>query len=174
MLHIDSDLLKRRGVDFSKRFNTRITNSQEFNIDSDNFTFATRMKADSVFDRLCGWMDLIIVTEVHVFSVSWTSRGCEKYAEYKLGEIVRKGADSDLSELGCDVYDWQDLEIRVRDRHAEIHLNGRPVYQENYKQDFGKIVSLIYLFDGTGTIDYAKLIDGQGKIAFQDDFIAQQ
>ena len=72
--------------------------------------------------------------------------------------------------MGCDLYEWQELELRVKDRHAVIYLNGKPAYQEVYKENFGKIVSLIYLFDGTGTIDYAKLMDGNGKVTFEENF----
>lgn len=170
MLRLDSAMLAKRRIDFSNRFHTRVTNSRVFDLHSDNFSFATPMKADRVFDQLCGWMDLIIVTEVHTFSVSWTEKGCEKYAAYKLGEISRSGNNNDLSALGCDIYNWQDLEIKVKGRHAAIYLNGKLTYEETYKQDFGKIVALIYIFDGTGSIDYAKLKDGQQQAIFQDDF----
>ncbi len=169
-LHLDSNILVKRNVDFSKKFHSRITNSQIFNVHSDNFSFSTRMKADRVFEDLCAWMDLIIVTEVQTFMISWTEKGCEKNAAYKLGEILKKGEDNDLSQLGSDLYEWQELELRVKDRHAVIYLNGKPAYQEVYKENFGKIVSLIYLFDGTGTIDYAKLVDANGNITFKENF----
>ena len=169
-LHLDSAVLVKRHIDFAERFHTRITNSQVFNLDSDNFSFSTRMKADPVFHQVCPWMDLIIVTDVNTFSVSWTGKGCEKNAAYKLGEIFRSGKNNNLSELGCNVYEWQELEIQVKDRHAVIYLNGQPSYRETYKEDFGKIVALIYIFDGTGSIDYAKLEDGIEQIVFEDNF----
>jgi hypothetical protein len=170
MLHLDSVMLTKRKIDFSDRFHTRITNSRVFNVHSDNFSFSTRMKADRVFDQLCGWMDLIIVTDVQTFSVSWTEKGCEKHAAYKLGEISKSGSNNDLSALGCDIYDWQDLEIKVNNRHAAIYLNGRLTYEETYKQDFGKIVALIYIFDGTGSIDFARLKNGEQNTIFEADF----
>lgn len=169
-LHIDSTILVTRNIDFSKRFLTRITNSQVFNLHSDNFRFSTRMKADRVFHQVCPWMDVIIVTDVHIFSVSWTGKGCEKNAAYKLGDISKSGKNNNLSALGCDVYKWQELEIQVKDRHATIYLNGRPTYRETYKKDFGKIVALIYIFDGTGSIDYARLEDNNEQIVFEDNF----
>jgi hypothetical protein len=170
ILHLDSGMLIKRKIDFSDRFHTRITNSRVFNVHSDNFSFSTRMKADRVFDQLCGWMDLIIVTDVQTFSVSWTEKGCEKLAAYKLGEISRSGSNNDLSALGCDIYNWQNLEIKVNNRRAAIYLNGRLTFEEVYKQDFGKIVALIYIFDGTGSIDFARLKNGEQKTIFEDDF----
>lgn len=173
-LHLDSGMLSRRNIEFSKRFHSRITNSQPFDVHSDNFRFSTRIKTDRILHQLCAWMDVIIVTDVQTFMVSWTEKGCEKYAAYKLGEISKAGKDNDLSALGCNVYDWQELEVRVKDRHAAIYLNGHLTYEETYKEDFGKIVGLIYIFDGTGSIDYARLRDGKGSIVFEDDFEKEQ
>jgi hypothetical protein len=170
ILHINRSTLEKHGIDFSRNFNTRITNSQNFNVHSDNFSFITRMKADSVFNRVCGWMDLIIVTDVQTFSVSWTAKGCEKHAAYKLGEVLRKGDTNDLSALGGNLYDWHELELHVKNRYAEIHLDGQLVFDETYLQNFGNIRSLIYLFDGTGSIDYTILKDGAGRVLYADTF----
>ncbi|HEX5170791.1 MAG TPA: hypothetical protein VFW11_16570 [Cyclobacteriaceae bacterium] len=169
-LRLDSAALSHRHIDFSKRFWTRVTNSQVFDVHSDDFSFSTRMKVDRLLNQLCSWMDLIIVTEVHIFSVSLVERGCEKYAAYKLGEIEKEGANNDLAALGCDVYDWQELKVSSQGRSAAIHLNSKLIYQESYKEDMGKIVGLIYIFDGTGSIDYAKLEDGNEQIVFEDNF----
>ena len=169
-LHIDSNVLVRRNIDFTKRFHTRITNSQPFDLHSDNFRFSTRLKADRVFHQLCPWMRLVIVTDVSSFSISWTGKGCETNARYKLGEITRSGSNNNLSALGCDLFDWQDVELIVENRSATIYLNGRPAYHEDYKENCGNIMTLIYIVDGTGSIDHATLKDGHDKVVFQDTF----
>lgn len=169
-LHIDSNILVRRNIDFTKKFHTRITNSQPFNLHSDNFKFSTRLKADHVFHDLCPWVDLIIVTDVKAFRVSLTGKGCEAEAGYRLGEIIKSGINNDLSALGCDLFDWQDLELIVENRSATIYLNGRPAYHESYRENFGNIMALIYIFDGTGSIDHATLKDGNDKVVFRDTF----
>jgi hypothetical protein len=170
ILHLDSGMLAKRHLDFSKRFHMRITNSQDFGLHSDNFSFFTRMKTDRLADQLCSWMNILIVTEVNAFAVSWTEKGCETKADYKLGEISRKGSDNDLSALGCDVYEWQELALHVKDRVASITLNGQLVYKETYREDYGKIMALIYRFDGTGSIDYSRLEDGRGRKVFDENF----
>jgi hypothetical protein len=58
----------------------------------------------------------------------------------------------------------------VKNRRAEIHLDGKLAFEEKYLQNFGNIRSLIYLFDGTGSIDYAILKDGSGQVLFEDTF----
>ena len=89
MLHLSNDLLAEKKVDTTKYYYTRISNSQQFNVSTDNFTFTTRMKGDRLANNtLCPWMNLIIVNEKHIFRVVFQNKGCEKYAMYKLGEII--------------------------------------------------------------------------------------
>lgn len=169
-LYLDQALLKKRGVDLSRTFLSRITNSQEFDIPSDNFSLTTRIKSDSVFTSLCPWMTVIMVTDVHIFSVGLQKKGCERYAWYKMGEITRGGGDNDLSALGCDVYDWQNIQVSVREKNASIYINGELALKEKFKEDFGDIVALLYIFEGTGSIDYVRLDGPDENTVFVDDF----
>ena len=103
--HLKRSLLEKQHVDFSKNFFSRISNSQEFNVSSDNFGVVTRIKVDSMQYSLCPWLNFIIVTEKNIFRVSLNKKGCESNASYKLGEIIRNGGDNDLSSLGCNIFD---------------------------------------------------------------------
>ncbi len=170
-LHLDSALLESRNLDFNKEFFTRITYSQQFDLSSDNFSFKARVKLDSTRNSLCPWINIIIVTEVHIFSVGLRKKGCEKYAGYKIGEIDKWGGGHDLSKLGSNLFNWQNLEVNVKDKKAEIVLNGKLAYEESFIKNFGKIVGLIYIFDGTGSIDYTQLTDETDNVVFEDDFI---
>lgn len=169
-LHLKKELLKKRNVDFSRSFFTRISNSQEFKVSSDNFSLLSRMKIDSIADKLCPWMEIIIVTEKHIFAVNLQNKGCERKASYKTGEVFRGGEHNDLSALGVNVYDWQEVGIHVENKNAEISLNGKVVFRETYKEDYGDIMALIYSFDGTGSLDYVRMADGNGEAVFEDDF----
>jgi len=79
-------------------------------------------------------------------------------------------ARNNLSKLGTDLYEWNDLEIKVEGKKATILLNGKEAYSENYQEDLGNIVGLSYVFEGTGSIDFVELTDEKGKVVFQDDF----
>jgi transcriptional regulator with XRE-family HTH domain len=170
-LHLEKSLLEMKQVDTTRYFYSRISNSQQFNVSSDNFMLTTRMKVDKVnITSLCPWMILIIVTEKNIFRVAFQKKGCEKYASYKVGEIIRNGDDNDLSALGCDIYDWQELSVLVRNKNAEIHINGEPAFSETYKENYGDIMGLIYIFEGKGSIDFVRLEDEEGLVVFEDDF----
>ena len=169
-LHLDTLLLEKQHVDLSRYFYTRIVNSREFNVSSDNFSLISRIKLDSLRYSDCPWMNVIIVAEKNMFMVTLQKKGCEHYAHYKLGEIERSGSNNDLSALGCNIYQWQEVGIRVKNKNATISINGKACFNEKYKEDLGKIVALIYIFERTGSIDYVKLTDADGQTVFKDDF----
>ena len=173
MLHLSMDLLKKRGVDTSRHFMSRISHSDEYGVSSDNFTFRTRLRSDHTLDSNCPWMNVILVTTENIFSVGMVGKGCETGASYKLGEIYRSGKDNNLSKLGADLYDWNDLEIRVKDKKATILLNGEETYSELFKEDLGNIMGLAYIFEGTGSIQFVQLKNAEGEISFEDDFGAK-
>lgn len=56
-----------------------------------------------------------------------TPKGCEYHADYKIGEIYANGKNNVLSSLGCNIFEWQDLEFSVHQKQAEIQLNGKPI-----------------------------------------------
>lgn len=170
ILYLDKELLSKRNVDLSRSFYTRISNSQEFKVSSDNFSLHSRIKIDSLSDKLCPWMEIIIVTEKHIFAINLQNKGCERYASYKTGEVYRSGKDNDLSALGVNVHEWQDVGIRVENKNAEISINGKVVFMETYKEDYGDVMALIYSFDGTGSLDQVRMTDGRGGIVFEDNF----
>ena len=169
-LHLDKSLLEKQHVDFSKYFYTRIVNSRKFNVSSDNFSLISRIKLDSLRYSECPWIDIIVVNEKNIFIIVLQKKGCEYYAYYKLGEIERKGSDNDLSALGCNIYQWQEVGIKVINKNATISINGKECFNEQYKEDFGKIVSLIYIFERTGSIDFVKLSGKKDNVVFDDNF----
>ena len=63
-----------------------------------------------------------------------------------------------------------DLQIQVANKQATIFLDEQPVYTINFKNDFGKVVGLVYNFTGTGAVDYVKLKNGENKLVYEDEF----
>lgn len=169
-LHIDRQLLARKNVDLSRPFETRITNSRVYGLSSDNFDLVSRIKVDSLTGSPCPFMQVNIVTEKHFFWVNLQYPGCERNAGYKMGEVIRSGQNNNLSRLGVDVYQWQEVGIRVENRKAEITLNGQRLFSETFREDFGDIMALTYIFSGTGSIDHVRLSGINGAVVFEDHF----
>ncbi len=171
MLHLNRELLQRKHIDFTRPFMTRISYSQPFGVHSDNFTLSSRLRLDSTATTgTCPAMQVTVVTERHIFWVNLQQQGCERHASYKLGEVIRDGANNDLSALGVDGYAWQELNFEVNDREAKITLGGHTLCRETFEEDFGDIMGLLYIFSGTGSLDHVKLAGSDGNIVFDDDF----
>ncbi|QDH80611.1 hypothetical protein FKX85_16805 [Echinicola soli] len=169
-LHISEELLRKKNIDFSRQFETRTINSRIFHTSSDHFNLTSRIKLDHITSDACPFMQIMVVTEKHIFWVNLQNKGCERNASYKMGEIIRSGNENNLSSLGVDVYNWQEINIKVENKHAEIILNGEHLFQEIFQEDFGDIMALTYIFNGTGSVDYVRLEGAKGETVFQDDF----
>jgi hypothetical protein len=162
--------LREANIDITKEFVVRLVNSRDFGVTDENFSLNTIFKCDSILPRSCPKMDIMLVFEKNVFWVELVKKGCEHYASYLIGEVKADGKSSDLTGLGCDIYDWQDLSITVKDRHAKVILNGNNVLDVTYKNEYGKLEAIYYTFNGLGSVDYISLDGSDGKTVFEDNF----
>ena len=168
--HIDQSDLKLAGIDIKKDFKLRLNNSRDFGVTDNDFSVETIFKSDSIKAATCPRIEIMFVFEANIFWISLIKKGCEYYADYKIGEVFANGKDNDLSSLGCAIFEWQDLEFSVHQKLAEVRLNGKPIIHQKYVQDFGELVGIIYTFDGLGSVDFISVSGANGKIVYQDDF----
>ena len=146
-------------------------NVREFeNTYSDNFLLDTRIICDSTNAIACPGFELVITCEENIFFVSIMGKGCERNIGIKMGEVYHDGINSDLSAFGRDLHKWQHLQIQIVNKHATIYLDEKAVYTITLKNDFGKVVGLVYNFTGTGAVDYVKLKNGKNKMVYEDEF----
>jgi hypothetical protein len=176
-MHTNKEALEEAGVDISSDFYLRYYNIRDFNgLQSDNFNLETRIKCDRpTGDKIlrtvaCPSMVITIITEEDVFYVPVSSKGCVSELELLIGEVYKSGKDNDLSRLGADVYEWQTLQIKNQNKKCTIFLNGSPVHTLTYKKDFGEIKGLIYTFTGVGSVDFIRMTNSKGEVAYEDEF----
>jgi hypothetical protein len=170
-LQISVNDLRSSNVNPEKDFILSYYNVRDFeNTYSDNFSLDTKIVCDRIDNIACPGFEVVIICEAHIFFLRMMRKGCERDIGIKMGEVYHDGANNDLSVFGQDVHNWQDLQIQVVNKKATINLNKVPVYTINFKNDFGKVVGLVYNFTGTGAIDYVKLKNGENKIVYEDQF----
>jgi hypothetical protein len=158
-------------VDVNQNFYLRYYNIRDFDhVDSDNFIIETRLKHDSTGNVLCPFAEITILTEEHIYFVPLTSKGCVGEAELKIGEVYKEGRDNNLSDFGVNIYKWQDLKITNTKKNATIFLNDQNIHNLQYKKDFGKIVGLIFTFNGPGSVDYIRLKTVTGETVYNEEF----
>jgi len=138
---------------------------------SNNFVLDTRIKSDSITNIPCPALQLMIMCEEHVFYVTLMPKGCARNIAVKMGEVYQDGSNYDVSALGCNLYEWQQLKIKVVNKQATIFLNDKPAYTVAFKQEFGKLVGLSYTYySGTGSIDFVRLGKNEQQWAYVDEF----
>ena len=165
------EALRAANVDASKKFFLRYYNIRDFDgVDSDNFSIETRFKHDSIGIALCPLAELTILTEEHIYFIPVTSMGCVGDLEIKVGEVFKNSKDHNLSGLGTNIYQWQKLRIENNNKNASVFLNDTEAIRLHYNRDFGKIVGLIFSFNGLGSVDYINVKDVNGHVVYNDDF----
>lgn len=155
-----------------ERFNELVfLNIREYEgVDGHNFKFDTRFRYKSFLNDPCPVMRFTIHTEVHIYFIPLTLKGCVSNIDVKIGEVYLQGRENDFSSFGTNITDWQDLSLNVIEKTGTVSLNGMEIFKTTFKEDFGKIVGIDYRFSGLGEVEYLTLKDLSNTIIYQEDF----
>lgn len=171
ILHLSRQNLVASNVNVNQAFVLSYYNVREFkNTHSDNFSLDTRIVCDSVNTVACPGLEVVVICEAHIFFVRMMGKGCERDIGVKMGEVYQDGRQNDLSAFGRNLYRWQNLKIHVVARKATIYIDEEPVHTIAFRDDFGKVVGLVYNFLGTGAVDFVRLTNGENRIVLSDEF----
>ena len=96
--------------------------------------------------------------------------GCTSAINAFFAGTLLKGTETDLSALGADFADWVTVRLTVEDQQVEVFVNGRPALQTSFSQAAGKVIGIVYRFQGTGLVDYLHLYDAAGEAIFSEEF----
>lgn len=143
-------------------------NAREFgNLRSDNFIFETAVK-----NRYNDGAGVCQLTEIHVrmeggmVMIPLSAPGCVS----AIGLFDMDGLKDDSSLLGCDFSDWVQVRLEVKEKKGVLFINGKKTYDLNLDFPSVKIVGLLYRFQGTGSVDFARLSSVDGEVIFEDNF----
>jgi hypothetical protein len=169
------DVLQKANVDVGKDFYLRYYNIRDFEgIDANNFDLETRFKCDKLslggHTTPCPSMEVMIVTEQNIFFIPVTTKGCIGEMDLAVGEVYKSGKDNDLSAFGADVYTWQQLRIKNKNKNVSIILNDLAIHALQYQNDFGKVKGIILTFTGPGSVDFLRFKNVKGEVVYADEF----
>ena len=172
-LHLSPETLIEYKVDLSKpHYFVSYYLVQDFgDIDGDNFTVEARMKNARHEGGLLGQhADIVILCENGEMYVPMVESGMVGNMFFKFIDVLVDGERYDLSPFGCNVSEWHDLKCVVKNRQVEIFRDGQSIYSLQYNEEAGQIKGIRLLFNGSGSVDWIRLLDATGTVVYDDSF----
>jgi hypothetical protein len=164
------DLLKNR-IDIQKEniflnvyFPSGIENS------SDNFVLKFRIKVDVLKNDPCPYFATEVFCQHYFMFFTSTLKGCASDLFGQFGENVLNGKTSDLSALGSDVKNWQNVEFKVQNRNVSISINNKKIFSSGYHNSCGLITGLGFISNGLCEVDSLNLKTISGKDIYPAGF----
>ncbi|MCY1720075.1 hypothetical protein OU798_06960 [Prolixibacteraceae bacterium Z1-6] len=145
--------------------------NDDFNGDSDNFTFETRIK-NSLKEgaRTCQFCEISIFCEFGRHFLQFCDPGCIGSLYLKFGDEYTSGKNNDLSVFGTDLNEWNDVKMEFKNKMVSVFLNGKEIYKTSYGNSNGDIKGIFYRFAGSGSVDYIRLYDSEKELIFDEEF----
>jgi hypothetical protein len=142
----------------------------ELTVNSDNYTFKTRLRVTEVKHNACPNLMVEILTQRYFMFFRSAPKGCSGELFTEFGEKFLDGRKNDLSAQAYDVTQWADVEVTVKNRTATVIINGQQAFTTTYKDASGFLTGLAFISNGIPEIDYIDLHSPDGTVFFHDDF----
>ena len=140
-------------------------------VSSENFTLETELKNDyHEGSAACQHTELVMLCEDNAIILPFSRPGCVSGLTLHAVDQHLEGATTDLSAFGCDFSQWVKVRCEVKNKHMRVFINNKPAYQLTFHSTAGALIGLRYRFEGTGSVNYIRLVDNTGKTIFSDDF----
>jgi hypothetical protein len=136
-------------------------------ITNDNFMFETSIKND--FDEgvsACTRVEVLIQCVDDIIIIPLAAPGCVgDLFVYACGKSLNS-KDTDLSNLGCDLRQWNDLRVETINKQMSIYVNNRLACSFSFPNDPTGIVGLQYRFNGPGAVRGTRLKSATEEFEF--------
>ena len=147
---------------------------QEFDgLRNDNFTLETRVKNNvKQGASVCQHVTIMILCKNQYFAIPLSAKGCVGDLNLYLAGHFAEAKTRDLSGFGTDLSQWVDVRCEVRDRKAQLIVGGKKAYEAVLPTEAKDIVGISYDFEGTGSVDFVRFTQPNGKVVYEDNFDA--
>ncbi len=138
---------------------------------SQNFTLETSLRNTfSTGSGACQHSYLGVLFKNSALAIPLSIPGCTSAVDAFIAGELLEGSKTDLSALGVDFSRWAKLRLTVEDKTVQVLLNEQPVLESTFSLNAGEIIGIVYRFQGTGSVDYLRLYDGEGTIRFREEY----
>lgn len=171
VLGLTDEALVANGVDFQKnRIYFYTFHPKLFDVEGDNFRYKARLRMRKTKETHCSWMMTEVFCENSFLFFTNTTPGCVSDINAKIGEHYLNGKTSDLSPFGCDLMQWQEIEIHSVDKQVGVYLAGKKVFEQPYSKSLGRIAGIGFASNSLIEVDKVMLEDLQGRVIYANKF----
>jgi hypothetical protein len=142
----------------------------EVKYSSDNYRIKFRVRVNDLNNNPCPMLLFEVMVQRHFAFFSSTPKGCSSEIMAEFGEKFVSGKEKDLSALGIDIRNWQNVEVTVENKNATIRFNDKVVYTSAYTESNGLITGLGFISNELCEVDYVKMETLDGKVIYANSF----
>jgi hypothetical protein len=137
-------------------------------VKSDDFIFETSVRNDyREGAAVCQMTAVHVMMEGSALVVPLSIKGCVG----ELNFMGRDGKKSDLSAFGVDFTNWVNVKCIFNGKEAKVFINDREAFTLNTSMAApAKVIGIGYRFQGTGSVQYAKLYNSKGQYFYDESF----
>ena len=134
---------------------------------SDNFTMRCRVRVKEVNNEACPKLGLEVYCQHYFMIFNSTLKGCTSELAAFFGERSLDGKNNDLSGLGADLREWQDMEFSVRDKKVNIRINGVDALTTAYAKSGGLITGIGFITNSLCEVAFVDLTTADGTTIYK-------
>jgi len=139
-------------------------------VESDDFTLDARIRFKAINNVVCPVIIPEVCGQTNSIYFFITLHGCTGNIAVNVGEQLLSGRTTDLSGFGCDIRQWQDIRVIVKNKEARFYINQREVFKQSYTRSPGLITGLAFMSNGLCEIDHISLKGLDGKVFYENEF----
>jgi hypothetical protein len=165
-----SDLGRRGIITTKEQQYAHVYFPSDITYDSDNFEFNYRIRVHELNNVNCPYLMSEVFCQRNFMYFISMPRGCASEMKAQFSDKLLNGKTIDLSALGYDIFQWQDVRLRVENKVATIFFNNEKVFSSAYEESGGLITGLGFISNGLCEIDRVELKNLAGKIIYANNF----
>ncbi|SHG29835.1 hypothetical protein SAMN04488116_0827 [Flagellimonas flava] len=166
--YIPSRRIEGNKLDFPNDILEEISNSSEpltstfhlvkdmEDISGDNFIL--RSKVQNVYNdkwAVCKKLVVVILGSKGAMTIGFSVPGCTSELGVMMNDVYVDGKEHDLSKMGIDLSQPQEIEIKVKNKELQVFAGGKKSFEGSYNESVGRIAGLRFRFLGAGEVlDY--------------------
>ncbi|GAB3502124.1 hypothetical protein [Emticicia fontis] len=171
VLGVTDEAIETNNIDFQKDqiyFYTFCPKLMD--VAGDNFRYKARFRLRKIKNTLCPWIMTEVFCQNSFMYFTNTIPGCISEVNAKISEKDLSGKTTDLSPFGCDLTQWQDLEIQIINKQVTVYLAHKKIFEKPYEQSLGLIAGIGFTSNGICEVDKVSLEDLKGKVIYGSEF----